>query len=201
MSKKEVFRLPDPFAVVTVDGEQTKTTSVIKKTLNPYWNESFLLSVSSDSVFTIQIFDQRKWKKEENQGFLGLVNILMSNVFDIDNEDGDELLTLELKKGNNNGYVSGKIVVNITTLGVENDGSDVRVSIPPAEFLSTLERPSSRQSRERLNSENSSNIRKPSPSRLAVEGSSSGTGNRNRQGSSRATSPTAEEDPLPTGYK
>jgi E3 ubiquitin-protein ligase NEDD4 len=32
---------PDPFAVLTVDGEQTKTTSVIKKTLNPYWNESF----------------------------------------------------------------------------------------------------------------------------------------------------------------
>ena len=32
---------PDPFAVLTVDGEQTKTTTVIKKTLNPYWNESF----------------------------------------------------------------------------------------------------------------------------------------------------------------
>ena len=32
---------PDPFAVATVDGEQTQTTNVIKKTLNPYWNESF----------------------------------------------------------------------------------------------------------------------------------------------------------------
>lgn len=32
---------PDPFAVATVSGEQTKTTGVIKKTLNPYWNESF----------------------------------------------------------------------------------------------------------------------------------------------------------------
>ena len=32
---------PDPFAVATIQGEQTKTTSVIKKTLNPYWNESF----------------------------------------------------------------------------------------------------------------------------------------------------------------
>jgi E3 ubiquitin-protein ligase NEDD4 len=39
--KRDVFRLPDPFAVVTVDGEQTHTTSVIKKTLNPYWNENF----------------------------------------------------------------------------------------------------------------------------------------------------------------
>jgi E3 ubiquitin-protein ligase NEDD4 len=32
---------PDPFAVATIDGEQTKTTQVIKRTLNPYWNESF----------------------------------------------------------------------------------------------------------------------------------------------------------------
>jgi E3 ubiquitin-protein ligase NEDD4 len=32
---------PDPFAVATVNGEQTQTTNVIKKTLNPYWNESF----------------------------------------------------------------------------------------------------------------------------------------------------------------
>jgi len=32
---------PDPFAVATLGGEQTKTTAVIKRTLNPYWNESF----------------------------------------------------------------------------------------------------------------------------------------------------------------
>jgi Ca2+-dependent lipid-binding protein len=27
--------------VATINGEQTRTTSVIKKTLNPYWNEAF----------------------------------------------------------------------------------------------------------------------------------------------------------------
>jgi E3 ubiquitin-protein ligase NEDD4 len=37
------FQLPHPFAVVTVDGEQTFTTSAVKKTLNPYWNETFEL--------------------------------------------------------------------------------------------------------------------------------------------------------------
>jgi hypothetical protein len=36
---------PDPFAVATINGEQTRTTSVIKKTLNPYWNESFDMCV------------------------------------------------------------------------------------------------------------------------------------------------------------
>jgi len=35
LAKRDVFRLPDPFAVVTVDGEQTMTTTAIKKTLNP----------------------------------------------------------------------------------------------------------------------------------------------------------------------
>jgi hypothetical protein len=59
LSKRDVFSefetngtfpnatgLPDPFAVVTVDGEQTQTTPSIKRTLNPYWNESFELYVS-----------------------------------------------------------------------------------------------------------------------------------------------------------
>ena len=36
-----IIGFPDPFAVATIGGEQTRTTSVIKKTLNPYWNESF----------------------------------------------------------------------------------------------------------------------------------------------------------------
>lgn len=38
---------PDPFAVATINGEQTRTTSVIKKTLNPYWNESFDMCVGT----------------------------------------------------------------------------------------------------------------------------------------------------------
>ena len=39
--KRGIFVLPDPFAVITVDAEQTHTTSVIERTLNPFWNESF----------------------------------------------------------------------------------------------------------------------------------------------------------------
>jgi E3 ubiquitin-protein ligase NEDD4 len=45
LAKPDVFSLPDPFAVIIVDSEQTHTTSVIKKTLNPYWNEHFDVSV------------------------------------------------------------------------------------------------------------------------------------------------------------
>lgn len=55
LSKREVFRLPDPFAVITVDAEQTHTTSVIKKTLNPYWNESFDMYVHCSSMVIISL--------------------------------------------------------------------------------------------------------------------------------------------------
>jgi Ca2+-dependent lipid-binding protein len=41
---------PDPFAVVTVGGEQTKTTQIFKKTLNPHWNEGFDLWVSLSNI-------------------------------------------------------------------------------------------------------------------------------------------------------
>ncbi|CAL1703794.1 unnamed protein product [Somion occarium] len=113
LSKREVFRLPDPFAVITVDAEQTHTTSVIKKTLNPYWNESFDIMVKDSSVIAVQIFDQRKFKKRD-QGFLGVVNVRVSDVLDLD-MGGHEMLTLDLKKSNDNLVVHGKLIIYLST--------------------------------------------------------------------------------------
>jgi E3 ubiquitin-protein ligase NEDD4 len=79
---------------LTVDGEQTKTTSVIKRTLNPYWNESFDVyasqysqilinrTVKESSIIAVQIFDQRKFKKKD-QGFLGVINCRVGDVLDL----------------------------------------------------------------------------------------------------------------------
>ncbi|KIW05359.1 uncharacterized protein PV09_03875 [Verruconis gallopava] len=111
--KRDVFRFPDPFAVATVNGEQTRTTNVIKKTLNPYWNESFDLKVTEDSVLAVQIFDQKKFKKKD-QGFLGVVNVRIGNVIDLD-AGGDEMLTRDLKKSNDNMVVHGKLILNLST--------------------------------------------------------------------------------------
>ncbi|EMR09144.1 hypothetical protein PNEG_02487 [Pneumocystis murina B123] len=111
--KRDLIRTPDPFAVITVDGEQTQTTSVIKKTLNPYWNESFEISVKESSILAVQIFDQKKFKKKD-QGFLGVVNLRISDVIDL-SLGGDEMLIRDLKKSNDNMMVHGKLIISLST--------------------------------------------------------------------------------------
>ncbi|GAA5848398.1 hypothetical protein JCM8547_004503 [Rhodosporidiobolus lusitaniae] len=113
LAKRDVFRLPDPFAVVTVDGEQTNTTTAIKKTLNPYWNESFDVEVKDSSVLTVQIFDQKKFKKKD-QGFLGVINLPVAQAIDLD-LGGEETFTRDLKRSNDQLVVHGKLIVHIST--------------------------------------------------------------------------------------
>ncbi|KAK6336005.1 hypothetical protein TWF730_003379 [Orbilia blumenaviensis] len=126
--KRDVFRFPDPFAVITVDGEQTHTTTVIKKTLNPYWNESFDVNVTDSSIVAVQIFDQKKFKKKD-QGFLGVINIRVGDVLDL-GLGGDEMLTRDLKKSNDNMMVHGKLIVNLST-NVEEPLRNQSQSRPP----------------------------------------------------------------------
>lgn len=128
--KRDVFRLPDPFAVITVDGAQTKSTSVIRKTLNPYWNESFDVNVNPNSILAIQIFDHKKFKKKD-QGFLGVINILISEVMDL-SIGGDEMLTRDLRKSNDNLVVNGKLIVNLSTTTFDSASSHPSTSASAA---------------------------------------------------------------------
>ncbi|KAI8850426.1 hypothetical protein BC829DRAFT_425173 [Chytridium lagenaria] len=84
--KREVFPSPDPFAVLTVDGDQTQTTEVIKRTLNPYWNQSFDVNVKPASVIATR-----------DQGFLGVIHVTVGQVIDLA-RGGEEMITHELKR-------------------------------------------------------------------------------------------------------
>jgi E3 ubiquitin-protein ligase NEDD4 len=97
----------------------------MRKTLNPYWNETFELTATPSSVIAVQIFDQRKFKRKD-QGFLGVINVQMSSVFDLQ-VGGDEILTLDLTKSTVNVVVNGKIILNIST----NPNSATRGNNPP----------------------------------------------------------------------
>lgn len=68
--KRDVFRSPDPFSVLTIDGSQTKSTAAARKTLNPYWNETFTFTgVNENGILTIQVFDQKS-SRRRTRGFL-----------------------------------------------------------------------------------------------------------------------------------
>lgn len=112
--KRDVFRFPDPFAVATINGEQTKTTQVSKRTLNPYWNEHFDFKVNEDSILAVQVFDQKKFKKKD-QGFLGVINVRIGDVIELAPDAEDQMLTRDLKKSTDNLVVHGKLIINLST--------------------------------------------------------------------------------------
>lgn len=120
--KRDVFRQPDPFAVITIDGSQTKTTKTARKTLNPYWNESFNLDASEDSILVIQVFDQKKFKKKD-QGFLGVVNVRLGDVIDLSLPSSEETITRDLKKSNENLAVSGRVIIVLSHSSNSNGAS------------------------------------------------------------------------------
>ncbi|GAW19742.1 hypothetical protein ANO14919_092310 [Xylariales sp. No.14919] len=112
--KRDVFRLPDPFAVATINGEQTRTTQVCKRTLNPYWNESFDFRATEDVILAVQVFDQKKFKKKD-QGFLGVINVRIGDVIELADGADDQMLTRDLKKSTDNLVVHGKLIINLST--------------------------------------------------------------------------------------
>ncbi|CAG9786085.1 unnamed protein product [Diatraea saccharalis] len=79
--RRDLFRLPDPFAKITVDGSgQIYTTNAVKATLDPKWNTHYDLYLTKGDGITISVWNQRKVHKRQGSGFLGCVRIQPSTV-------------------------------------------------------------------------------------------------------------------------
>ena len=123
---------PDPFAVITVDGEQTHTSLSDKGTLNPFWNTMCRFIVFETSVLSVQIFDQKKFKKD-GQGFLGVASFVVSSAIDLRLSQSSkwtrnrnrllivlnicnlETLLLQLKQSNAREPVTGSVSIILST--------------------------------------------------------------------------------------
>ncbi|KAF9468470.1 hypothetical protein BDZ94DRAFT_1153978 [Collybia nuda] len=110
--KRELLGLPDPFAVLTVDGEQTSTTAIIKRTLSPTWDEHFDVTLRQSSMIAIQVFDHKKFNKRD-QGFLGVLNIPATEAISLANSAANPI-SRDLTMSSNNLAVYGRLTLAFT---------------------------------------------------------------------------------------
>ncbi|XP_072030008.1 E3 ubiquitin-protein ligase SMURF2-like [Amphiura filiformis] len=137
LSKKDFFRLPDPFAKIVVDGSgQCHSTEFCKGTLDPKWNQHYDLFVGKHDSITISIWNHRKIHKKQGAGFLGCVKIL-SHAIQRLKDTGYQRLDLCKQKPEDNDNIRGQIVISITSrdrLGGSQSGAVVDSrNIPPSD--------------------------------------------------------------------
>uniref|UniRef100_A0A674MKB4 HECT-type E3 ubiquitin transferase n=1 Tax=Takifugu rubripes TaxID=31033 RepID=A0A674MKB4_TAKRU len=81
LSKKDFFRLPDPFAKVVVDGSgQCHSTDTVRNTLDPKWNQHYDLYIGKADSITISVWNHKKIHKKQGAGFLGCVRLLSNAI-------------------------------------------------------------------------------------------------------------------------
>lgn len=83
LAKKDIFGASDPYVRVDLlPGDKdtvldTYITKTKKRTLNPIWDEQFLLQVSPSQVLKIEVFDENRLTRDD---FLGLVEVPLHNI-------------------------------------------------------------------------------------------------------------------------
>ncbi|XP_076762806.1 SMAD specific E3 ubiquitin protein ligase isoform X2 [Xylocopa sonorina] len=124
LARKDLFRLPDPFAKITVDGSgQCHNTHTCKATLDPMWNQHYDLYIGKDDGITISVWNHKKIHKKKGGGFLGCVRIL-SNTIQRLKDTGYQRLDLCKAHSDDTDVVKGEVVVSL----LSRDGHNGAVS-------------------------------------------------------------------------
>ncbi|XP_014270520.1 E3 ubiquitin-protein ligase SMURF2 [Halyomorpha halys] len=113
LARRDLFRLPDPFAKISVDGSgQCHSTDTCKGTLDPKWNQHYDLYISKNDGITISVWNHRKIHKKEGSGFLGCVRILPNAIQRL-KDTGYQCLELTKGSSDDSEVVKGQIVVSL----------------------------------------------------------------------------------------
>jgi len=113
LAKKDFFRLPDPFAKISVDGSgQCHSTEPCKNTLDPKWNQHYDLYVGQKDSITISVWNHKKIHKKQGAGFLGCVRIMSSAITRL-KDTGFQRLELQKNNADDSETVKGQIVISL----------------------------------------------------------------------------------------
>ncbi|XP_014219379.1 E3 ubiquitin-protein ligase SMURF2 [Copidosoma floridanum] len=124
LARKDLFRLPDPFAKIAVDGsDQWHSTDTCKATLDPKWNQHYDLYIGKNDGITISVWNHRKVHKKNGGGFLGCVRILSNTIHRL-KDTGYQRLDLCKANSEDTDVVKGQIVVSL----LSRDGHNGAVS-------------------------------------------------------------------------
>ncbi|XP_050684420.1 E3 ubiquitin-protein ligase SMURF1 [Leptidea sinapis] len=147
--RRDLFRLPDPFAKISVDGSgQVYSTNTVKATLDPKWNTHYDLYLTKGDGITISVWNQRKVHKRQGSGFLGCVRIQPSTVNKLKDTGYQCLELCEDSSGETCG-VKGQVIVSLLSrdgsrgepASAAGEGSPLAVVGPAGDVQSPREQP------------------------------------------------------------
>ncbi|EFA08997.2 E3 ubiquitin-protein ligase SMURF2 isoform X1 [Tribolium castaneum] len=141
--RKDLFRLPDPFAKISVDGSgQCHSTEFVKNTLEPKWNSHYDLYIGRNDSITISVWNHRKVIKKQGSGFLGCVRIVNSHIQRL-RDTGYQCLDLGKACPADSEPVKGQIIISLLSRDGPCSGTPLAVVGPQGELRGPTDRDSS----------------------------------------------------------
>ncbi|KAH9492348.1 neural precursor cell expressed, developmentally down-regulated [Bulinus truncatus] len=134
LAKKDIFGASDPYVKVSLNQKgvlvDTKQTHVVKKSLNPKWDEEFIFRVNPEnSIILLEVFDSNRVTRDD---FLGLIELNLNHMSIAHERTGRDIAckTFVLRPRSSRSRVKGHLSLYLAYLSNEDerDGADDRAS-------------------------------------------------------------------------